>query len=132
VHARNPLWRWGARLTQRNQELAALAEAVRKTRGPVVVVGDFNTPPNTQALKTFAKNAAVWRIGCGGRWRPTWRPYPWRGHVPDASPLTGIPIDHLFVREMPVTSCEVGLDFGSDHLPLMIELQLPLANKQKQ
>jgi Endonuclease/Exonuclease/phosphatase family len=127
VHARNPLWRWGARLTQRTYELNALAKAIKDTSGPVVVVGDFNTPPNTQALKLFAQTSGARRIACAGRWRPTWRPYPWREAVPAGLPLTGIPIDHLFVRDVNVTACRVGQDFGSDHLPLLVEFETPQA-----
>jgi Endonuclease/Exonuclease/phosphatase family len=127
VHLTNPLWQWGQRLTRRNEELTELAAAIKNQTGPVVVIGDFNTPPNALPLSRFMTSANVDHTSCGGRWRPTWRPYNWRGKFNDANPLTGIPIDHLFTRDIEVVSCIVDKDFGSDHLPLVVELKKPTA-----
>jgi endonuclease/exonuclease/phosphatase (EEP) superfamily protein YafD len=125
VHLTNPLWERGLRLARRGQEMEELARAVKAENGPVVVIGDFNIPPNTVAFSRFIKQAGVAHTSCAGRWRPTWRPYGWRGKFNDANPLTGIPIDHLFTRDVQVVSCTVGKDFGSDHLPLLVELKKP-------
>jgi hypothetical protein len=125
VHLTNPLWQWGQRLVRRNQELTELASAIKAEKGPVVIIGDFNTPPNAVPFSRFMKEANVSHTSCGGRWRPTWRPYRWRDNFSDANPLTGIPIDHLFTRDVQVVSCIIGEDFGSDHLPLVVELQKP-------
>jgi endonuclease/exonuclease/phosphatase (EEP) superfamily protein YafD len=73
----------------------------------------------------FMKEANLDHSSCGGRWLPTWRPDAWRGHINDRSPLTGIPIDHLFTRDVQVAACAVGKDFGSDHLPLIVTLRKP-------
>lgn len=123
VHLTNPLWEMGLRFARRGQELEALARAIKAETGPVVVIGDFNTPPNALPFSRFIKQAGVSHTSCGGRWLPTWRPYGWRGKFNAANPLTGIPIDHLFTRNIDVVSCTVGKDFGSDHLPLMVELK---------
>jgi Endonuclease/Exonuclease/phosphatase family len=125
VHLTNPLWEWGQRLGRRNQELDQLAIAVKAQSGPVVVIGDFNTPPNVPPFSRFIAQAEVAHTSCAGRWRPTWRPYGWRGKFDDANPLAGIPIDHLFTRDVQVVSCTVGKDYGSDHLPLVVELKKP-------
>ena len=125
VHLTNPLWEWGQRFGRRNEELAQLAQAVKAEAGPVVIIGDFNTAPNALPFSRFMKAANVSHTSCGGRWLPTWRPYDWRGKFGDGNPLTGVPIDHLFTRDVQVVSCTVGADFGSDHLPLIVELKKP-------
>jgi endonuclease/exonuclease/phosphatase (EEP) superfamily protein YafD len=126
VHLTNPLWEWGKRHVRRNQELEQLAAAVAAEKGPVVVVGDFNTSPNVVPFSRFIRQSKLDRTACGGRWVPTWRPLGWREKFKDGNPLTGIPIDHLFTRDVQVVSCIVGKDFGSDHLPLIIEFK-PIA-----
>jgi endonuclease/exonuclease/phosphatase (EEP) superfamily protein YafD len=128
VHLTNPLWEWGQRLQRRNQELSQLAQAVGTQQGPVVVIGDFNTAPNAVPFSRFMKQSNLSHTSCGGRWLPTWRPLGWRSKFKDGNPLTGIPIDHLFTRDIQVVSCTVGSDFGSDHLPLIVELKKPSAN----
>lgn len=123
VHLTNPLWQSGLRFTRRNEEFVILANAVRAVEGAVVVIGDFNTAPNALPFSRFIKAANVAHTSCGGRWLPTWRPLRFREHVKDGNPLTGIPIDHLFTRNIDVISCHIGEDFGSDHLPLVVELK---------
>jgi endonuclease/exonuclease/phosphatase (EEP) superfamily protein YafD len=123
VHLTNPLWEWGQRFARRNRELEQLAAVVSAQKGPVVVIGDFNAPPSVTPFSRFMKQAGVDHTSCGGRWLPTWRPYGWRGKHGDGNPLTGIPIDHLFTRDIEVVSCTVGKDFGSDHLPLIVEFK---------
>jgi hypothetical protein len=123
VHLTNPLWEWGLRLARRNDEMADLAKAIKAETGPVVVIGDFNIPPNAVPFSPFLKQANVTHTSCGGRWLPTWRPLGWRARFKDGNPLTGIPIDHLFTRDIQVVSCTVGKDFGSDHLPLVVEFK---------
>ena len=131
VHLTNPLWQQGKRHTRRGKELEALARAVRSETGPIVVIGDFNTAPNAPAFSRFMQQANLSHSACGGRWLPTWRPEAWRGHINDRSPLTGIPIDHVFTRDIDVASCSVGQDFGSDHLPLIVRLKTPpISNTQ--
>jgi hypothetical protein len=125
VHLTNPVWQRGLRFERRQQEFAALARAVAAEKGPVVVIGDFNTAPNAPAVSRFISQAQVNKISCGGRWLPTWRPLSWRERFHPANPLTGIPIDHLYTRNVDVLSCTIGPDFGSDHLPLVVELKRP-------
>lgn len=127
VHLTNPLWQMGERHARRGEELAALAKAVSAQSGPVVVIGDFNAAPNALPLSRFMKQASLAHSSCGGRWLPTWRPDDWRGRINDRSPLTGIPIDHVFTRDALVAACAVGKDFGSDHLPLIVTLKKPSA-----
>lgn len=123
VHLTNPLWERGLRFARRGSEFDALARAIAAQDGPVVVIGDFNAAPNAPPLIQFTKAANLQKTACGGRWVPTWRPLLWRTKFNQSNPLTGIPIDHLFTRDISVRSCTVGLDFGSDHLPLVVELE---------
>jgi endonuclease/exonuclease/phosphatase (EEP) superfamily protein YafD len=123
VHLTNPLWEMGLRHARRNEEMVELAKSIQRETGPVVVIGDFNIPPNVPPFARFIKTANVSHTSCGGRWLPTWRPLGWRGKFKDGNPLTGIPIDHLFTRDIDVVSCTVGKDFGSDHLPLLVEFK---------
>jgi endonuclease/exonuclease/phosphatase (EEP) superfamily protein YafD len=124
VHLTNPLWEMGLRHARRNEELVELATAIEAETSPIVIVGDFNIPPNAPPFSRFIKAAKVAHTSCGGRWLPTWRPYGWRTKFKDGNPLTGIPIDHLFTRDIEVVSCTVGKDFGSDHLPLVVEFNI--------
>jgi endonuclease/exonuclease/phosphatase (EEP) superfamily protein YafD len=123
VHLTNPLHVRGKRLNRRNREFKLLATALAAEKGPLVVVGDFNTAPNVPTLARFAQEAGLTHVACGGRWQPTWRLYELRDIFKQDNPLTGIPIDHLFTRDINVVACRVGPDFGSDHLPLMVVLQ---------
>jgi hypothetical protein len=125
VHLTNPLWEMGLRHARRGEEMVELAAAIKRETGPVVIIGDFNIPPNAPPFSRFITSANVTHTSCGGRWLPTWRPYGWRTKFQDGNPLTGIPIDHLFTRDVEVVSCTVGKDFGSDHLPLVVELKAP-------
>jgi hypothetical protein len=123
IHFTNPLASTDARFVRRGDEMTEVAAAIASEKGPVVVVGDFNTAPNALPFSRFMKAANLSHTSCGGRWLPTWRPYGWRTKFDQGNPLTGIPIDHLFTRNVQVVSCTVGQDFGSDHLPLLIELK---------
>lgn len=123
AHLTNPLHVRGKRLNRRNREFKQLAAALAAEKGPVVLVGDFNTAPNVPTLARFAQDAGLTHVACGGRWQPTWRPYVFRDEFKQDNPLTGIPIDHLFTRDIDVVACRIGRDVGSDHLPLMVELR---------
>lgn len=83
---------------------------------PLVVAGDFNMPGDDStmaALRTnfrFAFDEAGWGYGYT---RPA--SLPW------------VRIDHILLsQEWSALRCWVGPDFGSDHLPLVAEMTLPL------
>ena len=127
LHLSNPT-RWSGRgLAYRNREMAAVAAAIAATSGPVVVMGDFNAPPHARALTQFAKTAGVKHVACGGPLAITWRPGRLQGSRLDGFPLLGLPIDHVFVRDVQPTSCRVGPDTGSDHYPLYLSFLRPVA-----
>ena len=113
------------------RETAELAEAVyaERTAGRLVVVaGDHNFTTNT------ANAAALYRAGLttsfdlagGGRdatWpaRPTWR-----------AALPGVRIDHVWLDPaLTATSHEIGDPAGSDHRPVITDVRLRAAGKQR-
>lgn len=95
----------------------ALTEIAEASDAPVLVGGDFNMPADDSTLAAvranyrFAFEEAGWGYGYT---KPTNRPW--------------IRIDHILAGpEWVVTSCRVGPDFGSDHLPLIADVVLPTA-----
>jgi endonuclease/exonuclease/phosphatase family metal-dependent hydrolase len=83
---------------------------------PLVVAGDFNVPPDDSTLAAlrmsyrFAFEEAGWGYGYTRPARVPW-----------------FRIDHVLTSpEWDVARCWVGPNFGSDHLPLIAEVVLPL------
>jgi vancomycin resistance protein VanJ len=81
---------------------------------PLILAGDFNFPSDDSTMVSlrshfrFAFEDAGWGYGYT---RPSQLPW--------------VRIDHILAGpEWSVTSCRVGPDFGSDHLPLFAELAL--------
>ncbi len=110
VHPSNPLRRRGE---IGNRELVELAKSIGKTSGPRVVVGDLNCTEGSPYFWDFLRESRLRdsRYGFGKQpsWRQTW-PF-------------NIPIDHAFVsRELAVLDRRLGAPFGSDHLPLVLEV----------
>ena len=113
----------------RNRLLDEVGQYVQAQTNPVLLLGDFNTSmwsPYYRYLEyqTGLKNA---RDGFG-IW-PTW---PTKGTYFNRPRLSGplmkliqIPIDHCLVSsEIPVTGLHTGIETGSDHLPVIVDLQL--------
>jgi endonuclease/exonuclease/phosphatase (EEP) superfamily protein YafD len=99
----------------RNDQLAAVGDFAARRGGPLVLIGDLNV--------------TMWS--------------PWYGRLRDETPLTNarrgfgvlaswptflppvmrLPIDHCLVSdELVVTDCRLGNAFGSDHLPLIVDV----------
>ena len=103
----------------RNEMGRMLSWLGRAQETPLVLAGDFNMPPDDStmaALRTtfrFAFEEAGWGYGYT---RPSSAPW--------------FRIDHIVTSpEWAVAHCRVGPDFGSDHLPLIAEVVLPLPEK---
>ena len=97
---------------QRRRQSEYIAIQARACTGPVVVVGDFNTPPESPIL------AEVWR-GYTDAFRATgWGfGYTFRGAG------TMVRIDHVLVnRKWGVVNCWVGPNVGSPHRPVIADL----------
>ena len=102
---------------QRQRTVFSLAEDRAKAAGkPLIVVGDFNTPPDSAIYRSFWSEYgnAFTRAGIGfgyTEW-PEVRKVPF-----------GIRIDHvLMTPTWRPRRCWVGPDVGSDHLPVIADL----------
>ncbi len=125
----NPLFRKGLSITERlagtyerkTREWRDLAQAINAIKGPLVLVGDFNSTPWSYALARFEAQTGLKRqtrnlatypklLYWSGRWRPTW-------------PI--LPIDHFFSRgDIGVFDVATGNAAGSDHLPLIARFSI--------
>ncbi len=107
----------GRSCQERDLALGAVAAALTPLPTSRVLLGDCNATPWNAAFVAMLAATGL-RDARGGGWLPTWTSaHPW--------PLR-IAIDHVLVSEgIGVQQCEVGRDFGSDHLPLFAVLRLP-------
>ena len=113
---------------QRNDQLAAVFNAANEVDVPAIAMGDFNTaiwspvlaPSKTQRLTPIRQGFGI---------VPTWRPsvfFP-KGLQWLSRPFS-IPIDHCYISpEIIVQDFRTGLNVKSDHLPIIVELQIPTA-----
>ncbi|MEO1591878.1 MAG: endonuclease/exonuclease/phosphatase family protein [Cyanobacteria bacterium J06632_22] len=113
----------------RNRLLDEMGQYVRSQSNPVILIGDLNTSmwsPYYRYLEyqTGLKNA---RDG-HGIW-PTWPTqgtyFNWPRFSDPLMKLVQIPIDHCLVSPtLAVTGFQTGMETGSDHLPVIVDLRL--------
>jgi endonuclease/exonuclease/phosphatase (EEP) superfamily protein YafD len=97
----------------RQSEFVA-AEAGRAT-GPVVLVGDFNTPPESAIFRRVWSGYANAFSDAGWGWGYTFR-----------ARRTAVRIDHVLVGGGGwATACRVGPDVGSPHRPVLADVAWP-------
>lgn len=83
---------------------------------PLLVVGDFNTPPDSPLFRE------VWD-GYYNAFSETGFGYGWTQRVSVRGLPFGARIDHVLTRNgLKPLLCEVGPDMGSDHLPLIADV----------
>jgi endonuclease/exonuclease/phosphatase (EEP) superfamily protein YafD len=103
--------RWFA---ARNAQLDALAALTAGGTVPLIVAGDFNLSPYSAYFGRWIGASGLHDTLAGQGLDFTW---------PSGFPPLGIPIDHAFVSdEFSVLSRRRLERFGSDHLPVLIEL----------
>ncbi len=114
VHPRPP--RPGQDSGQRDAELVLLADLVRDSGRPTLVVGDFNDVGWSSVTETFQRIGQMIDPRKGRGFNATF----------DArNPLMRWPLDHVFhTDDFGVLRFEAGRDVGSDHFPLEVELCL--------
>ncbi len=127
LHTMSP---FGEGAAVRDQQLDVAARAAATQIGPTLMIGDLNITPWSP---TFARLIDGTRLKDGSRLRgltPTWAPRSWservRGFTETLAPLAGLPIDHALASEdIALRASRVGPPVGSDHWPIIVDLQLP-------
>lgn len=97
----------------RNQQFQALVQKFSAKGTPALMVGDLNATPWSSAFWAFEPYG--WRRSTG--LLPTWPAW--------GQGLIGIPIDHVIASpHWQRQTATTGPDFGSDHLPIRVQLSL--------
>lgn len=118
THLRWPLGRGDSRL--RNQDLQGLAAFARAQAGPLMIAGDFNVTPWSSHYRQALAASAMTDVAQGHGIVPTW---------PAPFPPLGISIDHcLASNHWRSVNVQSGPYVGSDHRPLIVDLQLKEAD----
>ncbi|MEM7223678.1 MAG: endonuclease/exonuclease/phosphatase family protein [Pseudomonadota bacterium] len=117
-HAASP--KTGAKARFRNLHFRDLAARMAEIEGPKIIAGDFNCSPWSPYYRELVEALNMVNVAQGRAWFWTW---------PAAAFCFGIPIDHVLVsRHFSVRSLSRGPRLGSDHLPIIADLELrPLA-----
>ena len=106
VHLNNPLL---MPLSYQQAEARALAAAVKRFDGPVVLAGDFNMTPFSHRWGTLLRKSNLRRPG--GGLNATW---------PALLTPLGLSLDHILVGNgIRRASMRTGPRLGSDHLPVV-------------
>ena len=102
--------------TRRNRQnqLDILRREAAAVQGPLIVAGDFNTPPRGRIYRALAAQFSdAWDAAGRGL-----------GYT-FVSAQPSLRIDHVFARGLKVVSAEVQLPGGSDHRALAVRLRGP-------
>jgi endonuclease/exonuclease/phosphatase (EEP) superfamily protein YafD len=101
----------------RDQELKNLGNFVQANPSTTVVLGDLNTTMWTSAYQQLEQQSGLRNACKGFGVLPTWS---------TELSLLMIPIDHgLISSDFKVLDIKTGPNIGSDHLPLIIDLERP-------
>ena len=105
-------------MQQRDTQLLQAAATAAQQSGPVIMLGDFNITPWSSTFNQSIELSGLSNCRNGFGILPTWpAQLKW--------PALMIPIDHCLASDaITVSELRTGDDIGSDHLPLIIELQL--------
>lgn len=111
----HPLPPLGPFSSLRNGQLKRLAEYASGYKEPTVVAGDLNITPFSPYFDRLLTESELRDPRRGQGLLTTWPSERW---------LLRIPIDHCLVSESIVARLSVGPDVGSDHRPLIAELNV--------
>jgi endonuclease/exonuclease/phosphatase (EEP) superfamily protein YafD len=104
------------------EQLLLMTEELQKLKTPLVVAGDMNCTPWTYLSSDLLRKCNLEDSRRGFGLQLTWpAPNNWR-----KVPIVLLPIDHCFVSpEISIRKRIVGPFVGSDHYPVLVELELP-------
>ncbi len=118
IHPVPPLT--NALVERRDQQFAHLATVIREISGPLIVAGDFNATPWSPPIQQLRQKTGLTVSQSGCIPRPTWSPV--------GPHWLGLPIDHVLVSPgLTVIDSRVGPDVGSDHLPVIVDVDFTVA-----
>lgn len=107
-------------LADRNADLNELGKRVSDTKLPTFVIGDFNITPWSPAFNEFLRDTKFRDSRVGFGLQNSW---------PAFIPWIKIPIDHCFVNnQVAVKQRKIGSYVGSDHLPIVLEVEVEKVN----
>ncbi len=100
----------------RNEQLEKIATTVRSQSLPAIVIGDLNCTPWSPYFSRLLATGGLKNTSQGLGVFNSW---------PATLAIVGIPIDHCLVsRSIRVIQKELGPHVGSDHLPVIVNLEL--------
>ena len=96
------------------EHMAAVSQRVRTLPAPVIFAGDFNATPWSRIFRRVIGTTGLCDTRAG---------FGYHGSYPANSAIVRIPIDHVLVScEVGVAAREIERDVGSDHLPVLVDL----------
>jgi endonuclease/exonuclease/phosphatase (EEP) superfamily protein YafD len=117
IHPRAPLRR--GHFERRNKMLAASADILQRLPPPKICVGDLNISFWSPYYRHFEKESQLVNVKKGFGPLPSWPTFMRFGWLM-------IPIDHCLVSDdTRVINVQTGEPIGSDHLPLIVEMEIP-------
>lgn len=101
----------------RNGQFAQIAEMMRNTAEPKMLIGDLNTTMWSPYFTDLLSNSGLRDARIGNGIYPSWNAF-----LPS---IFGIPIDHCLTgKQIEVENLATGDYTGSDHRPLLIDLRI--------
>jgi len=120
LHATAP---FGAAAALRNRQLDIAARQSASHFGPSVIIGDLNLTPWAPTFTDLLRRAKLTDTSRLRGLEPSWRSGALSGGLGD---VLALPIDHALVSDgVAPRANRLGPDLGSDHRPLIVDLQLP-------
>ncbi|NEO61878.1 MAG: hypothetical protein F6J98_16150 [Moorea sp. SIO4G2] len=110
-------WQW------RNQDLEKeIGDYIRQIQKPVVLIGDLNVTMWSPYYKSLIESSGLHDARAGFGILPT------LSQFSPANPWLAIPVDHCLVsRDVKVIKMRTGPDLGSDHLPVITDILIPVS-----
>jgi endonuclease/exonuclease/phosphatase (EEP) superfamily protein YafD len=116
IHPRAPIRRGHFEL--RNEVLATATTCAQALPDPKICIGDLNTSPWSAFYHDFARQTKLIDVRKGFGLLPSWPTFMGFNWLM-------IPIDHCLVSgDIRVVKVQTGERIGSDHLPLLVELEI--------
>ena len=98
--------------------LAAAADCLRDLPGPKICVGDLNITPWSPYYRSFVERTKLVNARNGFGLLPSWPTFLF-------FKCLMLPLDHCLVSDdIRVADARTGEPIGSDHLPLIVEIEL--------